>query len=775
MRSTTTTTLALTLAATGALAHNPFATQPKADEVFYHIMPIAWRDGPDPDSTDPNRFGDFRGMRDGLDYLEDLGITAMWMNPIFPSPAYHGYQHGRADQVNPWFGTESQFIDFVEDAHGRDIEVYLDFVVYGISHNSPWYTGAFGNPGSTFDDWLAFTNGSNTQYQGYTFNTWNSDFVGFIHWDLRTPQATDLVTSWALKWMDPNNDGDFSDGVDGYRLDHVWVNYGSGPDGWGYNLDDFWAHWHTELRALNPDVFTFCEQHDWGSHGREFLPQFDAAMTKPFEFAARDSLRNENAGSIRFQMDETVNLYRTGAHEGTFVAIIGDHDVDRLASSIGADTPGTMGRAHVAAHVLMLQPFPPIIYYGDEIAMRGFKGSFDNTDAVDIPMREPFKWNAVEGAPMSRYQRENTPATFNQYSSDHDGRSVEEQLGQGGVVDTYKAMIALRTDNVALRRGEFTTVNAAHDSIWSFARIYEQGDAPIPDPGQALVCAINLSGSSVTTTLDLRDFVPDGADMSATDISVSGASLPNVTSANAGSYPVTIPAYSSLVIESGFERPPPPPEPPVTIDGQFDEEYTTLVSASAGAIHATIEGDILYLATDPAMDGRDRFLLLALEPGPMSDAMWAKAGQVAQFDAFMGNENDNNWAGWFDAAQPQGPVSGEVLEGAIDLRAQFGFLPDQIHVASVAYFTNDGDPLDPALQIPQGNGDGDVQANEYLAIDLVELAAQSDCAPDLNGDGDLDFFDVSALLNGTVDYNDDGSFDFFDISAFLQDLSTGCP
>ena len=63
--------------------------QDVADDVFYQFMPIAWRDS----DGDANRFGDFGGMAASVPYLQSLGVTAVWMNPIFPSPAYHGYQH----------------------------------------------------------------------------------------------------------------------------------------------------------------------------------------------------------------------------------------------------------------------------------------------------------------------------------------------------------------------------------------------------------------------------------------------------------------------------------------------------------------------------------------------------------------------------------------------------------------------------------------------------------------------------------------------------------
>ena len=101
-----------TVAVLASLMFVPSTLAEPVDEVFYHFMPIAWRDSDfDPNvawnAGDPH-FGDFDGMTASLDYLEYLGVTAVWMNPIFPSPAYHGYQHGAADTLNPRHGTEGR-------------------------------------------------------------------------------------------------------------------------------------------------------------------------------------------------------------------------------------------------------------------------------------------------------------------------------------------------------------------------------------------------------------------------------------------------------------------------------------------------------------------------------------------------------------------------------------------------------------------------------------------------------------------------------------------
>ena len=139
------------LAACAQVAPLPPIVRPHEDEVIYQIMPIAWRDSNlDVTGAVQSRFGDFGGLAatESLDYLQYLGVTMLYLQPIFPSAAYHGYQHGVPDSLNPRFGTEPEFLAFVNAAHARGIKVILDFVAYGVSHNSTYYQSAFQNPAS---------------------------------------------------------------------------------------------------------------------------------------------------------------------------------------------------------------------------------------------------------------------------------------------------------------------------------------------------------------------------------------------------------------------------------------------------------------------------------------------------------------------------------------------------------------------------------------------------------------------------------------------------
>jgi len=588
------------------------AGQDVADEIFYHYMPICWRDA----DNDIYRFGDFGGMTDALPYLSDLGVTAVWMNPVFPSPAYHGYQHGRADLLNARFGTEAEFIAFIEAAHARGIKVFVDFVAYGISFDSPWFQDAYNNPASPYDDWLAFTNSANTDYQGSFYNTWDGAGVGHIWWDLRNPNAVSLVTEWAAHWLDPNADGNFSDGLDGYRLDHVWRTYPYGPDGWGYHIDSFWANWRTALRTVNPEVFLFGEQANWGSQGVELLVGLDAAFTKPFEFAARDALRWEYASAL-YQGIGSASAALSGAtHPGTLLATIGNHDVDRLATSIGDD----FEKGKVAAAVLLTQPFPPVIYHGDEIGMRGAKTSAYGGDASDIPMREPFKWNAVAGPPMSNYDALHAAAFAGRVSQNHDGRSVEEQYGvSGSLLTAYRQLISLRTNNVALRRGGYHPVPATDGGVWAFVRDHDD---------QQVLVVINVTGGARSFALDLGGFDIPGDVTQPIDL-LGGPNPGVLTVANRETWPLNLGPYDYVVLELDVV---PPPPPVAVVDGRnipADFGVSKLLATQASPTHlgdnnseldqffARVAGDSLFvgLTGNLATDGTGLALLLDLGPG----------------------------------------------------------------------------------------------------------------------------------------------------------------
>jgi glycosidase len=168
---------------------------------------------------------------------------------------------------------------------------------------------------------------------------------------------------------------------------------------------------------------SLCEPSDWGNYGTDLLTPgaFNAVITKPWQFASRDAVNQRNATGL---YSSTASTYAAIPLGKLAVAQVSDHDSDRIASVLG----NSAARQKVLAAIQMTQPFPPNIYFGDELGMRGTKAA-TGTDADDIPMREPFKWKAVAGAPMSNYTAITAGTVPPSFSANNDGRSVEEENG----------------------------------------------------------------------------------------------------------------------------------------------------------------------------------------------------------------------------------------------------------------------------------------------------------------------------------------------------------
>ncbi len=164
----------------------------------------------------------------------------------------------------------------------------------------------------------------------------------------------------------------------------------------------------------------------------------------------------------------------------------------------------------------------------------------------------------------------------------------------------------------------------------------------------------------------------------------------------------------------------PTPGDGFVMDGVLDSGASEIANSAGVKINVQRKGSQLYLATNDAGEGNDHFIYLARNPGAMVPANWAKTGQIAQWDAYLADENSNDYEGWFDA--PPGSlaatgVNGGVLEGAVDLVADYGYIPSQVYVAMAAFANPDGGAM--VLQLPASlDGDSNLNAAEYLAVPL---------------------------------------------------------
>jgi hypothetical protein len=225
--------------------------------------------------------------------------------------------------------------------------------------------------------------------------------------------------------------------------------------------------------------------------------------------------------------------------------------------------------------------------------------------------------------------------------------------------------------------------------------------------------------------------------------------------------------------------------PEFEMDGALDAAAQQI--ATNGGVHlwAALQGNVLYVATEDAGEGNDHFIYLALTPGPLQPANWAKAGQIAAWGAYLADENSNDYESWFDATgsrEASTGANGGVLEGTLHLAEEFGALPAEIWLAVGVYASADGGALVPSKQVPASiNGNGNIDAAEYILVDLLALGGgDTPCPGDADGDGTVGNGDLQALLDAwaavspdprydaSVDFDEDGQISNGDLQVMLD-------
>jgi hypothetical protein len=201
-------------------------------------------------------------------------------------------------------------------------------------------------------------------------------------------------------------------------------------------------------------------------------------------------------------------------------------------------------------------------------------------------------------------------------------------------------------------------------------------------------------------------------------------------------------------------------QPAFVMDGVRDAAVQEIAANGARHLYAALAGDVLYVATEDAGEGNDVFIYLAHTPGALQAANWAKAGQIAGWDAYLADENNNDYESWFDAVagatQAATGPNGGVLEGTINLTMEFGSLPSQVYLAVGVYQTNDGGGLVASQQVPASiNGNGTLDSLEYFLLQLIAAPG------DYNRDGDVDDEDYNLWREtfGSGDLRADGNGD----------------
>jgi len=456
--------------------------------VIYQVYPRSFYD------NDGDGVGDLNGIAAKLPYLEALGVDAIWISPIFPSPmADFGYDVSNYTGVDPIFGTLDDFRALLAGAHGRGIRVILDYVPNHSSSEHPWFIESRSSRVNDKRDWYIWRDPAP---DGGPPNNWRSVFGGSA-WTLdpatgqyyyhaflneqpdlnwRKPAVREAMFDALRFWLDL--------GVDGFRIDVIW-----------HLMKD------QELRNNPPNQ----EPRRAKSPYYELLPIYSCDQPEIHELIAAmralaDGYDGDRVliGEIYLPIDKLITYYGPegeGIHlpynfqlirlpwEARTIAaavdayeallpdfawpnwVLGNHDKPRIASRAGA------AQARVAAMLLITLRGTPTIYYGDELGMRDvpippeleqdpFGKNVPGRGLGRDPVRTPMQWSNAAHAGFT------TATPWLPVADDYRTFNVEsEESDPASMLTLLRRLLALRREQPALHAGAYSSVAASGDVV----------------------------------------------------------------------------------------------------------------------------------------------------------------------------------------------------------------------------------------------------------------------------------------------------------------------
>jgi glycosidase len=422
--------------------------------------------------------GDLRGVIDGLDYLQSLGVQTIWLLPVFESPSVHGYDITNYYKVQPAYGTNQDLLALIQAVHQRKMFILLDYVVNHTSNLHPNFTDALGNPQSPYSEYYSWGNPAQTDYATFA----GEKSMPKLNYD--SPKVVKFSTDIALYWLDPNQDGDFSDGVDGFRCDVAKEVFRS-----------FWKHLRAEMTKVNPRSLLLGEL--WSGTPQEMTPylaegHLDAAFDFPLYIQMTGSWEVNNDGifsgkgnpSVAFGLARSPTAYYPDT--ARIVRFTNNHDTNRIMSDVGDN----QSRAKAAAAFLLTAPGPVIMYQGEEIGMKGNKCG---APAYDACRREPLDWyKSLNGAGQTRW--------FTFFNAPDDGISVEEQAGNpDSILSFYRELAKLR--NSSALQSKMWDMPESPNGLYLLRRWSKD---------ELVVVAINFTTTEAGLTVNNALFTADG-------------------------------------------------------------------------------------------------------------------------------------------------------------------------------------------------------------------------------------------------------------------------
>ena len=504
--------------------------------VIYEIYPRSFQD------SNGDGIGDLNGITSRLDYLKSLGVDAVWLTPIYPSPQVDfGYDISDYENIDSQYGTLADFDRLVAEAHKRHIGIIMDLVLNHTSDQHPWFKESASSRTNPKADWYMWHDAKMVNGHREPPNNWESVFGHSAwQWDPARQQYyyhRFYIQQPDLNWNNPAVRKAMYDvekfwirhGVAGFRLDAITSlfedpqnrdeAYVPGPDGkplinaYGdkvvqTNLTDNLPEVHDVLRELRQvadqtqgrKVILIGETYlgsvsDLGKMYGPHNDELDLPMDMQVGFPPDP--RGLDANWLRSRINEA----ETGIGGNMPLFVFDNHDNKRWDRYVTDDHKDDVGR--VIATILFASRDTAMMYYGDEIGMVTTPPTRkeDVKDPIGITgwpkekgrdgERTPMQWDALGDAGFS-----NAPKTWLPIPPSYQSVNVgAEEHNPNSMLEWYQQMIALKRSDAALHAGAETMLNPSDPHVLSWLR-------KAPD-GEAVLVACNLTAQPQTVSFDL--------------------------------------------------------------------------------------------------------------------------------------------------------------------------------------------------------------------------------------------------------------------------------
>ena len=507
--------------------------------IIYQIYPRSFKD------TSGNGVGDLQGIIQKLDYIESLGVTMVWLNPIYESPNDdNGYDISDYRAIMKEFGSMKDFDELLEGLHKRGMKFIMDVVVNHSSDEHEWFQQSRSSRDNPYRDyyhwWPAEKGKPNHRWSFFDENSdaWKYDKqtdAYYLHYfsqkqpDLNweNPKVRQEVYDIMKFWADK--------GVDGFRLDAFQyvskdITFPPFPEGYDISIPNvikyhgMGPHIHTYLKEMYEQVLSkydvFAVSEGVGStleDAHNLVDEDRKELQMAYHFEATDMVTTLEKCTLA-QFKESFTKWDTSFAEKGWISIyLSNHDQSRFVNRYGSDKPAFKDYSAKMLNTFILSMRgTPYTYYGDELGMtnigftkieqykdiaaiNGYKKAATDGEDLDLHLknlnllsrdngRTPMQWDDTNNAGFSS----ETP--WLPVHENHTTVNVaNQQNDHNSVLNHFRKMVALRKDNLLLVYGEYEIIQEEHPTIYAYSRTLDDEQMKIILNFSELTSKINLS------------------------------------------------------------------------------------------------------------------------------------------------------------------------------------------------------------------------------------------------------------------------------------------